>query len=93
MLPSAPRGNLAGGPHAQPPAAGATSEPVSADKQALQTLFGGKGLSRLSLQEIEKTMIDHCLAEVKGNVSEAARRLGLTRAQLSYRLSRRPADK
>ncbi|MFZ3205362.1 MAG: sigma-54-dependent Fis family transcriptional regulator, partial [Pseudomonas sp.] len=87
------RGQLAAGPHDQPPAAGATSEPVSADKQALQALFGGKDLSRLSLQEIEDTMIDHCLAEVKGNVSEAARRLGLTRAQLSYRLSRRPADK
>ena len=60
--------------------------------EALHALFGDKDLSRLSLQEVEDAMIDHCMAEVKGNVSEAARRLGLTRAQLSYRLSRRPAS-
>jgi len=54
-------------------------------------LLGGKDLSTLSLQEVEDAMIDHCMAEARDNVSEAARRLGLTRAQLSYRLSRRPA--
>ncbi|WP_339461511.1 sigma-54-dependent Fis family transcriptional regulator [Pseudomonas sp. EA_105y_Pfl2_R69] len=85
------RGQLAAAPHDQP-STGATSEPASADNQALQDLFGDKDLSRLSLQEVEDAMIDHCLSEVKGNVSEAARRLGLTRAQLSYRLSRRPTS-
>jgi transcriptional regulator with GAF, ATPase, and Fis domain len=85
------RGQLAAAPNDQPPSAGTASATASAENQAIQALFDGKDLSRLSLQEIETTMIDHCLAEVKGNVSEAARRLGLTRAQLSYRLSRRPA--
>ncbi|MCJ8206730.1 sigma-54-dependent Fis family transcriptional regulator [Pseudomonas sp. RGM2987] len=66
-----------------------TRTPAAPGNDAIQALFGGRDLSRLSLQEIEDTMIDHCLREVKGNVSEAARRLGLTRAQLSYRLSRR----
>ncbi|UZE21146.1 sigma-54-dependent Fis family transcriptional regulator [Pseudomonas sp. B21-056] len=81
------RGQLAAAPN--DPASPATAAPAPTGDEAIQALFGGKDLSRLSLQEIEETMIDHCLAEVKGNVSEAARRLGLTRAQLSYRLSRR----
>ena len=85
------RGQLAAAPSDQPPASASTTATASTENQAIQALFGGKDLSRLSLQEIEATMIDHCLTEVKGNVSEAARRLGLTRAQLSYRLSRRPA--
>ncbi|MDU9022046.1 sigma-54-dependent Fis family transcriptional regulator [Pseudomonas corrugata] len=83
------RGQLAAAPN--DPASPAPVAPAHAGNEAIQALFGGKDLSRLSLQEIEETMIDHCLAEVKGNVSEAARRLGLTRAQLSYRLSRRSA--
>ena len=86
------RGQLAAAPHepAQPRQAG--SAPPAQQPEALHALFGDKDLSRLSLQEVEDAMIDHCMAEVKGNVSEAARRLGLTRAQLSYRLSRRPAS-
>ncbi|WP_053144448.1 sigma-54-dependent Fis family transcriptional regulator [Pseudomonas sp. P97.38] len=86
------RGQLAAAPNAQaaPPQAPAAS--IRSGDEALQQLFGGKDLSRLSLQEVEDAMIDRCLSEVKGNVSEAARRLGLTRAQLSYRLSRRPAS-
>ncbi|WP_137819650.1 sigma-54-dependent Fis family transcriptional regulator [Pseudomonas sp. 2FG] len=85
------RGVLATTSDDQPPA-GATTEAPTAPSEAIHTLFGGKDPSRLSLQEIEDAMIDHSLAEVKGNVSEAARRLGLTRAQLSYRLSRRPSN-
>lgn len=91
------RGQLAAAPHEQTPTGQAATDrqpsPASAQPpEALHALFGDKDLSRLSLQEVEDAMIDHCMAEVKGNVSEAARRLGLTRAQLSYRLSRRPAD-
>ncbi|MBT2339816.1 MULTISPECIES: sigma-54-dependent Fis family transcriptional regulator [Pseudomonas] len=84
------RGQLAAAPNDQ---AAATPAPASTgnNNEAIQELFGGRDLSRLSLQEVEDTMIDHCMNEVKGNVSEAARRLGLTRAQLSYRLSRRSA--
>ncbi|WP_417691956.1 sigma 54-interacting transcriptional regulator [Pseudomonas sp.] len=86
------RGQLAASPNDPPPASHATSAAASTGSGASLELFGGKDPSRLSLQEIEDTIIDHCLGEVKGNVSEAARRLGLTRAQLSYRLSRRSAS-
>ncbi|WP_053151184.1 sigma-54-dependent Fis family transcriptional regulator [Pseudomonas sp. Pf153] len=83
------RGQLAASPHDQAPASRTVSAHKDTSHEAIQALFGDKDLSRLSLQEVEDTLIDHCLLEVKGNVSEAARRLGLTRAQLSYRLSRR----
>ncbi|SEO05876.1 MULTISPECIES: sigma-54-dependent Fis family transcriptional regulator [unclassified Pseudomonas] len=83
------RGQLAASPNDPPPASPTKTAAASTGSGAILELFGGKDPSRLSLQEIEDTIIDHCLGEVKGNVSEAARRLGLTRAQLSYRLSRR----
>ncbi|MEN2397548.1 sigma-54-dependent Fis family transcriptional regulator [Pseudomonas halotolerans] len=83
------RGQLAANPNDPPPASPTKTAAASTGSGAILELFGGKDPSRLSLQEIEETLIDHCLGEVKGNVSEAARRLGLTRAQLSYRLSRR----
>ncbi len=85
------RGQLAAAPNDQVQTDKQTSPAPAQSPQALHALFGDKDLSRLSLQEVEDAMIDHCMNEVKGNVSEAARRLGLTRAQLSYRLSRRPA--
>ena len=85
------RGQLAAAPHDQAQPQQASSAPPAQQPEALHALFGDKDLSRLSLQEVEDAMIDHCMNEVKGNVSEAARRLGLTRAQLSYRLSRRSA--
>lgn len=83
------RGQLAAAPHStgHTPAA----QPTKVHSSALTTLLGNQDLSTLSLQAVEDAMIDHCMAEARGNVSEAARRLGLTRAQLSYRLSRRPA--
>lgn len=88
------RGQLAAAPNDPPsaPRTAPTPAPTGTGHEAIQALFGDRDLSRLSLQEVEDTMIDHCLKEVKGNVSEAARRLGLTRAQLSYRLSRRSDD-
>jgi DNA-binding NtrC family response regulator len=86
------RGQLAATPHDQAQTRQEASASPAQQPEALHTLFGDRELSRLSLQEVEDAMIDHYMAEVKGNVSEAARRLGLTRAQLSYRLSRRPTD-
>ncbi|MCQ6255112.1 sigma-54-dependent Fis family transcriptional regulator [Pseudomonas sp. Q11] len=83
------RGQLAASPNDPPSAHTTTAAASTTGSGASLEMFGGKDPSRLSLQEIEDTIIDHCLGEVKGNVSEAARRLGLTRAQLSYRLSRR----
>jgi len=42
-----------------------------------------------SLDEIEGRVLDHAVARVRGNLSEAARLLGLTRPQLAYRLKQR----
>ena len=40
-----------------------------------------------SLEEIEARVLDHAVARARGNLSEAARLLGLTRPQLSDRSS------
>lgn len=48
-----------------------------------------------SLEDIEARVLDHAVARANGNLSEAARLLGLTRPQLAYRQKRRhtgPAD-
>lgn len=45
-----------------------------------------------SLEEIEARVLDHAVARAQGNLSEAARLLGLTRPQLAYRLKRRHAS-
>ncbi len=42
-----------------------------------------------SLDEIEARVLDHAVMRARGNLSEAARLLGLTRAQLAYRQKRR----
>lgn len=44
--------------------------------------------SGLSLEALEDTLIREAVARAGGNLSAAARALGLTRPQLSYRLSR-----
>ena len=45
-----------------------------------------------SLEEIEARVLDHAVARAQGNLSEAARLLGLTRPQLAYRLKRQHAS-
>lgn len=45
--------------------------------------------SASSLEEIEARALDHAVAHARGNLSEAARLLGLTRPQLAYRQKRR----
>lgn len=45
-----------------------------------------------SLDEIEARVLDHAVARTSGNLSEAARLLGLTRPQLAYRLKRQHAS-
>ena len=45
-----------------------------------------------SLEDIEARVLDHAVARAQGNLSEAARLLGLTRPQLAYRLKRRHAS-
>jgi transcriptional regulator with GAF, ATPase, and Fis domain len=42
-----------------------------------------------SLEDIEARVLDHAVARANGNLSEAARLLGLTRPQLAYRQKRR----
>lgn len=42
-----------------------------------------------SLEEIEARVLDHAVARARGNLSEAARLLGLTRPQLAYRQKQR----
>jgi two-component system response regulator HydG len=46
----------------------------------------GQMSTRLSLREIEALAIKKALAATNGNITEAARRLGLTRSKLRYRL-------
>ncbi|MFJ7797114.1 sigma-54 interaction domain-containing protein [Pseudomonas sp. NPDC096950] len=55
----------------------------------LRSLLDSAQQQDMTLQHLETLLIDQTMDSVKGNVSEAARRLGLTRAQLSYRISRR----
>ncbi|OGB52661.1 MAG: sigma-54-dependent Fis family transcriptional regulator [Burkholderiales bacterium RIFOXYD12_FULL_59_19] len=45
-----------------------------------------------SLEEIEARVLDLAVARARGNLSEAARLLGLTRPQLAYRQKRRHAS-
>jgi hypothetical protein len=48
--------------------------------------------SGYSLEEIEALVLDHAVSRARGNLSEAARLLGLTRPQLAYRQKRRDAE-
>ena len=47
----------------------------------------------ISIDEVQLKILNEVVAEAKGNLSEAARRVGLTRAQLAYRLKKNYADK
>jgi two-component system response regulator HydG len=54
----------------------------------LQHLQAGLGGQATALGEIEQRLLREALDEAQGNLAAAARRLGLTRAQLAYRLRR-----
>jgi transcriptional regulator with GAF, ATPase, and Fis domain len=45
-----------------------------------------------SLEEVEARVLDHAMTRAKGNVSEAARLLGLTRPQMAYRQKHRQSQ-
>ncbi|MEL6732268.1 MAG: helix-turn-helix domain-containing protein, partial [Bacteroidota bacterium] len=49
---------------------------------------GEIGLNNLNLQEIEKLLIEKALSRNGGNISQAARDLGLTRAALYRRMEK-----
>ena len=52
------------------------------------TSQGRKTTSQATLPEIEKAAIEEMLRSTAGNTSEAARRLGITRMKLRYRLEK-----
>jgi len=60
--------------------------------QAVSAAAAGAGdwaeLDNLTLEEVEKLMIQRALAASADNVSEAARRLGLTRMAMRYRMQK-----
>ena len=58
-------------------------EQIATLKAQLDALRNG-----LTLEALEDTLIREAVARAGGNLSAAARALGLTRPQLSYRLSR-----
>jgi two-component system, NtrC family, response regulator HydG len=60
----------------------ATPEPLP----GLLERLGGKASEPISLDAIEQQLIAEAVARAKGNLASAARSLGLTRAQLAYRL-------
>jgi len=49
---------------------------------------GGEMLDALTLDEVEKMMIERALARTGDNVSEAARQLGITRMTMRYRMKK-----
>ncbi len=62
------------------------------DNQSEEPLFGAildeMVSTNIPLKEIERQLIDKALAEAEGNLAKAARILGMTRPQLSYRLNK-----
>lgn len=52
----------------------------------------GKALAGLTLDEAERLLIVNALRETGGNVSESARRLGVTRMVLRYRIQKLGLD-
>jgi len=45
-------------------------------------------LSEMTLEQVEKYLIEKALEKTAGNVSRAARKLGLTRMAMRYRMEK-----
>ena len=54
----------------------------------VQADSGEDSVANLTLEEVEQRLITGALAASRGNVSEAARKLGLSREALRYRLQK-----
>ncbi|MGF6900746.1 sigma 54-interacting transcriptional regulator [Paraburkholderia sp. GAS348] len=67
-----------------------TSKPVMGSEPDL--LCESLLVEDFSLEQLEARLLQAALAKAEGNVSKAARLLGLTRAQLAYRLDKLPGD-
>jgi DNA-binding NtrC family response regulator/predicted hydrocarbon binding protein len=75
--------------HAELTASGALDSPGDRAQRHLceQVLASG-----LRLDDLEQRLLELAVAQAKGNLSGAARALGLTRPQLAYRLKRQSGD-
>jgi two-component system response regulator HydG len=54
--------------------------------KALARIVGQKGTEQLSIEEVERSLMKLAVKEAGGKLAAAARRLGLTRPQLAYRM-------
>jgi transcriptional regulator with GAF, ATPase, and Fis domain len=70
---------------------GLTAQRHDAAPDLLATLQTSLGSQALSLSAVEQRLLHDAVAAADGNIAAAARRLGLTRAQLAYRLERAKA--
>jgi len=68
-----------------------TAQSGEADRSLLDDLAQRAGPDGVSLHEIEQRLIREAVSAAGGNLAAAARRLGLTRAQLAYRMERKQA--
>lgn len=57
-----------------------------------QTLVFNNKVAAVTLDEVEKTLLLQTLAETRNNVSEAARKLGITRMTMRYRIAKHQID-
>jgi arginine utilization regulatory protein len=67
--------------------AGASND-AYADASLVVGSEGGEAALRTTLNEMEENLIRRTMAECRGNVSEAARRLGIPRQTLQYKLKK-----
>ena len=71
------------------PGAGGTAEATrSGDEAQVDNLLEYAIGHKLSLDAIERSLIQHAVKRAAGNLSAAARSLGITRPQLAYRLKK-----
>lgn len=82
LLSVSPMGRLVAG-KTEPP--GSSTDPGKDPSELAERLLA----STNSLEEIESLLLDHALARHDGNISAAARALGLGRGQMQYRLDKR----
>lgn len=73
-------------------AASGSLQPKSAMAQASPSLLDDIMASGISLDELEKRLLDAAVSRSSGNLAAAARLLGITRPQLQYRLKKREGE-
>jgi transcriptional regulator with GAF, ATPase, and Fis domain len=61
-------------------------EPTESLLQHITQFIGGQ--DHLDIEKLEQSLLQEAVDNAQGNLSEAARRLGLTRPQLAYRLKK-----